>query len=108
MHKRASKVDKDRNESGWMAEIEGVVTDNPRKLRGARVYNLYFEEAGSFPGLIDTYIQSRALVDILGYKIGMRVVGGTGGDSGPQLAGLNKIFNHPEEYSVLPYKNTYS
>lgn len=108
MHKRASKVDKDRNESGWMAEIEGVVTDNPRKLRGARVYNLYFEEAGSFPGLIDTYIQSRALVDILGYKIGMRVVGGTGGDQGPQLAGLNKMFNNPDEYSILPYKNTYS
>jgi hypothetical protein len=38
----------------------------------------------------------------------MRIVGGTGGDQGPQLAGLNKIFNHPEEYSVLPYKNTYS
>lgn len=108
MHKRASKVDKDRNESGWMSEIEGIVTDNPRKLRGSRVYNLYFEESGSFPGLIDTYIQSRALVDILGYRIGMRIVGGTGGDQGPQLAGLNKIFNNPEEYSVLPYKNTYA
>jgi hypothetical protein len=79
-----------------MSEIEGVVTDNPRKLRGSRVYNLYFEESGSFPGLVDTYIQARALVDILGYRIGMRVVGGTGGDSGPQLAGLNKIFYHPE------------
>lgn len=108
MRKRASRVDKDKNETGWMSEIEGVVTDNPRKLRGSRVYNLYFEESGSFPGLVDTYIQARALVDILGYRIGMRVVGGTGGDSGPQLAGLNKIFYHPEQFSVLPYKHTYS
>lgn len=29
------------------------------------------------------------------------------GDQGPQLAGLNKIFYNPEEYQVLPYKNTY-
>lgn len=108
MRKRASRVDKDRNETGWMSEIEGVVTDNPRKLRGSRVYNLYFEESGSFPGLVDTYIQARALVDILGYRIGMRVVGGTGGDQGPQLAGLNKIFYNPKQFSVLPYKHNYS
>lgn len=108
MRKRASRVDKDKNETGWMAEIEGVVTDNPRKLRGSRVYSLFFEEAGSFPGLVDTYIQARALVDILGYRIGMRILGGTGGDSGPQLAGLNQIFYHPEEFSILPYKHNYT
>lgn len=63
---------------------------------------------GSFPGLVDTYIQSRALVDILGYRIGMRISGGTGGDQGPQLAGLKRIFYNPEEFSVLPYRNRYT
>ena len=42
--KKASKVDSDKNESGWGSIIEGVVHDNPRKLRGARVDNLIFEE----------------------------------------------------------------
>lgn len=107
MRKRASKVDRDKNETGWMSEIEGVVVDNPRKLRGARVYNLCIDEAGSFPNLVETYIQARALVDILGYRVGMICLGGTGGDQGAQLAGLNKIFYHPEEFQVLPYKNTY-
>ena len=44
MHKRASKVDRDKNESGWMSEIEGIVHDLPRKLRGDRVNAIYFEE----------------------------------------------------------------
>lgn len=108
MKKRASKVDQDKNESGWMSTIEGITADSPRKLRGNRVYSLYFEEAGSNPQLIDTYIQSRALVEILGYRVGSRFVFGTGGDSGPNLEGLAKMFNNPEEYSILPYKNFYS
>lgn len=32
----------------------------------------------------------------------------TGGDSGPSLAGLARIFNNPLSYNVLPYKNSYS
>lgn len=106
--KRASKVDKDRNEVGWMSVIEGRVHDKPRKLRGARVYNLIFEEAGSDPQLINTYVQSRALVDILGFRVGQRSTGGTGGDNGPSLAGLKKIFYNPKAYQVLPYKHTYA
>lgn len=47
MHKRASKVDRDKNESGWMAEIKGITHDSPRKLRGFRVNSIYFEECFS-------------------------------------------------------------
>ena len=106
--KRASKVDKDKNEIGWKSEIEGIITDNPRKLRGARTRRIFFDEAGSFPMLTDTYIQSTALVDILGERVGMRIVGGTGGDTGPQLEGLSKMFYNPEQFDILPYKNYYS
>ena len=106
--KRASKVDKDKNEIGWKSEIEGVITDNPRKLRGARTRRIFFDEAGSFPFLIDTYVQATALVDILGERVGIRIVGGTGGDQGAQLEGLSRMFNNPQEYDILPYKNYYS
>lgn len=47
MHKRASKVDKDKNETGWMADIKGITHDSPRKLRGFRVNSIYFEECFS-------------------------------------------------------------
>jgi len=55
MYKKASVVDKDGNESGWGSIIEGITHDKPRKLRGDRVYSIYFEEAGSDPVLEDTY-----------------------------------------------------
>jgi len=45
------------------------------------------------------------LVELGGKKIGFRICGGTGGDSGSNLAGLAKIFNNPITYNVLPYKN---
>lgn len=76
--KKASKVDKDGQEYGHNAIIEGVISDTPRKLRGRRVENLFFEESGSNPNLIETYIQSEPLVNFLGRRIGTRYVFGTG------------------------------
>lgn len=43
-----------------------------------RVDLLLFEESGSHPSLIKTYLQSTALVEILGHKFGTRLVWGTG------------------------------
>ena len=108
MHKRASKVDKDKNESGWKSEIIGITHDHPRKLRGFRANGIVFEEAGSDPVLETTYTQAEALVRVGGKRVGIRVVQGTGGESGPALAGLNKMFNNPEAYKILPYKHNYS
>ena len=50
-HKRASRVDKEGNEYGRFSEIEGIVADNPRKVRGDRCHRLMFEESGSNPHL---------------------------------------------------------
>lgn len=106
--KKASKVDQDKNESGWGSIIEGITSDEPRKLRGARVLNLYIEESGSHPNLISTYIQSRALVIINGYRVGYRWAFGTAGDKTPNLAGLKDMFYNPEEYLALPYRHNYT
>ena len=107
MHKRASKIDKDKNESGWMSEVIGITHDSPRKLRGYRANNIYFEEAGSDSVLVKTYVQAEALVRTGGRRVGSRFVFGTGGDQGSTLEGLNKMFYNPEQYGVLPYKNCY-
>ena len=106
--KKASKVDQDKNETGWGSIIEGVISDEPRKLRGARVLNLYIEESGSHPNLIPTYIQSRALVVINGYRVGTRWCFGTAGDKTPNLAGLKDMFYNPQEYLALPYRHNYT
>lgn len=107
-HKKASLLTKDREEFGFMSDIEGFVVDKPRKLRGDRVDRLFFEESGSNPILIKTYLQSTALVEILGNKFGTRFVWGTGGDSGPALEGLSKMFYNPNGYNFLPYKHNHT
>lgn len=106
--KRASMVDSEGNEFGSLAEIEGVVADNPRKVRGQRTERLFFEEGGSNPFSILSWIQGTALVELGGAKVGCKFIGGTGGDQGPGLAGLTKIFNNPNSFQVLPYKNYHS
>lgn len=107
-HKRASLVRKDGTEFGLMNNIYGIVSDNPRKVRGDRVDRLMFEEAGSDPTLLEKWEQTTALVTVLGAKRGIKIAWGTGGDSGPALAGLSQIFNDPEAFGVLPYRNNYS
>lgn len=74
--KRASLVNKENIEYGPMSSIKGVIADNPRKVRGARVERLIFEEAGSNPTLIKSWIQGNALVELGGKKIGSRIAGG--------------------------------
>lgn len=106
-HKRASLLNKAREEFGFMSDISGVTVDKPSKLRGDRVDLLLFEESGSNPNLVTTYIQSTALVEILGNKFGLRIVWGTGGDQGA-LEGLKKMFFNPEGYSALPYRHNYT
>ena len=106
--KRASLVDKEGNERGRYSEIEGIIANNPRKVRGDRVERLIFEEGGSFETLIKSWIQGTALVELGGKKIGIKITLGTGGDDSGKVAGLARIFNNPLAYNVLPYKNKYT
>lgn len=71
--KRQSLLDKEKNETGHMAEISAIIVDKPRKLRGTRVDRLFFEEAGSNENLTKLWIQSLALVSVQGNKFGTRV-----------------------------------
>ena len=76
--RRSSKVDKQGQElkDSFKSEIFGKVVTNPRKLRGVRLDLLLFEESGSFNQLVTTYNQSEALVNLLGKKIGTRILWG--------------------------------
>lgn len=108
-HKKASKVNKQREElpDSWGSDIQGIITDNSRKLRGDRIDLLFFEEAGSNPILKETYIKGRALIEVMGRRIGTRFTYGTGGDS-KCMSELADIFNNPKGFQVLPYKHNYT
>ena len=63
--------------AGWQSMIEGVVADDPQKIRGDRVDVLIFDEFGSWPKSSKAFIQAEALVAINGVRFGIKVAGGS-------------------------------
>lgn len=94
--------------TGWQSIIQGIVVDKPGKLRGDRTDILMFEEFGLWPNSLKAYTQSDALVGQIGNQFGIRLIGGTGGESGAQMEGLRKMYYNPEIYGVLPFKHNYT
>ena len=95
-------------ETGFGSQIEGIVVDKDRKMRGDRVSMLFLEESGSNPILEISFIKAEELVTVGGNKIGVIVAAGTGGDEGPALEGLNKVYYNPQDFLVLPFKHNYT
>ena len=106
--KRASSINTDKVESGWMSEIVGITADKPNKIRGDRTDLLIYEESGSWPNWKKAFIQGDALVNIQGQKFGIKLAWGTGGDSGPALEGLSDAYYNPRTYEALPYRHNYT
>lgn len=111
-HKKASRyeiINGQKVEVGFGSQLIGIIADSPDKVRGYRCGLLVFEEAGSFPNLQKAVIQGEALLDVGGNKIGISLIGGTGGDArGFALEGLRNIYYNPEDYDVLPYRHNYT
>lgn len=111
-HKKASRyeiLNGQKVEVGFGSQLIGIIADTPDKVRGYRCGLLVFEEAGSFPNLTRAVIQGEALLDVGGNKIGISLIGGTGGDArGAALEGLRNIYYNPEDYDVLPYRHSYT
>lgn len=68
VEERATKIEK-----GWLSEVEGIIADKPSKIRGDRTDVLFYEEFGSFPNSIKSFIQGDALVKVNGVKIGIKL-----------------------------------
>ena len=95
-------------EVGWGSQIQGIITDKPGKLRGDRTDILMFEECGLWPQFTKAYTQADALVGQIGKQWGLRLMGGTGGETGPQMEGLRKIYYKPQLFGVLPYRHNFT
>ena len=109
-HKRASKKDKDGSESGHRSEVEGLICDDPDKLRGDRTQILVYEEAGADPILMKKWVKGEALITVLGGKrVGRRIAFGTGGSSkASSMEGLKKMTLNPIAYDIFPVRHNYT
>ena len=110
LHKRASKKDKDGGESGHRSEVEGLICDDPDKLRGDRTQILVYEEAGADKVLMKKWVKGEALITVLGGKrVGRRIAFGTGGSSqANSMEGLKKLTLNPTAYNILPVRHNYT
>ena len=110
MTKKASyyiMIDGQKVETGFMSKITGKVADNSRKVRGDRTNVLVQEEAGSNPILEESVIKGEELVRPGGNRIGVQIIGGTGGDV-QGADGLRKIYEDPKTFNVLPFRHNYT
>lgn len=109
--KRASAykmINGQKVEAGWMSQIKGVVADRPNKIRGDRCDLLLYEELGSWDASTKAFIQGDALVSIQGSTFGLKIGGGTGGDSSSKLEGLRTMYYDPDSYNILPFRHNYT
>lgn len=95
-------------DDGFQSVVIGILADKPSKIRGDRVDLLIYDEAGSWQDLTTAVVQGRALCEVQGIIRGIQVFGGTGGDVGPALEGLKKIYYNPKSYKVLPFRHKWT
>ena len=111
MHKMSGykkKVNGMEIEMGMKSQIIGVsLKDNPDKVRGKAGELVFFEEAGSFPGLLKAWEVTMPTMRQGAKTLGMMVAFGTGGTEGSDFAAMEEIFYNPAAYDCMDYENVW-
>ncbi len=110
MHRKASFITKDDTgvpvELGYKSEIFGVTLKNdPDKARGKAGKLIIFEEAGKFPGLLEAWQKARPSVEQGSWVHGTMIAFGTGGTQDANYEGLKELFENPDGYNCMVFKN---
>jgi len=93
-------------EMGMKSQIIGVsLKDNPDKVRGKAGELVFFEEAGSFPGLLKAWEVTMPTMRQGSKTLGMMVAFGTGGTEGADFEAMEEIFYNPAAYDCMEYEN---
>lgn len=91
---------------GIKSQIMGVsLKDNPDKVRGKAGELIFFEEAGSFSGLLKSWEVAMPTMKQGSKTLGVMVAFGTGGEEGEGFDGLEELFYHPEAYNCKAFEN---
>lgn len=102
------KIDGQFTDFGWRSVVKGINGSKPSNIRGERVDLLIYDEAGSWPGLTTAVVQGQELCEVQGVPRGIMLFGGTGGDFGPPLEGLKKIYYNPKAFKILPFRHKWT
>jgi hypothetical protein len=109
MHKQAGykkNVNGADVELGLKSQILGVsLKDNPDKLRGKAGELVFFEEAGSFSGLLKAWEVAMPTMRQGSKTLGTMIAFGTGGEEGVGFDGMEELFYHPDAYDCLAFEN---
>ena len=93
-------------EMGMKSQIMGVsLKDNPDKVRGKAGELVFFEEAGSFPGLLKAWEVTMPTMRQGAKTLGLMVAFGTGGTEGSDFEAMEEIFYNPDAYDCMSYEN---
>ena len=91
---------------GMKSQIIGVsLKDNPHKVRGKAGELIFFEEAGSFSGLLTAWEIAMPTMKQGSKTLGTMIAFGTGGEEGVGFDSLEELFYHPEAYNCLGFEN---
>ena len=102
------KIDGQFTDFGWLSVVKGINGSKPSNIRGDRVDLLIYDEAGSWPDLTTAVVQGQELCEVQGVPRGIMLFGGTGGDFGPPLEGLKKIYYNPRAFKILPFRHNWT
>lgn len=102
------KIDGQFTDFGWRSVVIGINGSKPSNIRGDRVDLLIYDEAGSWPDLTTAVVQGQELCEVQGVPRGVMLFGGTGGDFGPPLEGLKKIYYNPRAFKILPFRHKWT
>lgn len=95
-------------ERGTLNEVLGLsARDNPDKVRGKRSHEVIYEEFGSFPKFIETWITSEYNVREGDISFGRRMAIGTGGTEGADFSGALELIYNPKGYHVYGLTNVF-
>lgn len=91
---------------GMKSQIIGVsLKDDPDKVRGKAGELIFFEESGSFSGLLKAWEIAMPTMMQGSKTLGTMIAFGTGGEEGPGFEGLEELFYHPQAYDCLEFEN---
>lgn len=93
---------------GTKSSVYGIsLKDNPDKARGIRGPLIHYEEDGLFPNLEHAWNVNRDAVEQGEVTHGQMVAGGTGGTSGSDFEGSEKLFRNPLAYNIYGIPNVF-
>jgi len=109
MHKQAGykkRVNGADVSLGMKSQIIGVsLKDNPDKVRGKAGELIFFEEAGSFNGLLKAWEVAMPTMRQGSKTLGTMIAFGTGGEEGVGFESLEELFYHPDAYDCIGFEN---